>query len=127
MKTKSYLIIPIVAVLLAILIGGFAGFTVSRNSLKGVSLGYVGIGQVYLKEKSYIKAVAYFNRAIALDPDSLIAHISLADAYFLAEFYELALEEYKATRELSLRGNVSKGESIYIEKRIEDIKTRLKK
>lgn len=83
-------------------------------------MGNIEAGQRYLTEKDYTKAIAYFNRAVALAPDSFVAHVSLADAYYSISRADLALEEYEVALLLA-RQNKGSGER-YIKDRIEKLK-----
>ena len=112
-------IVIITLLLVGALAGGcFAGFKMSQYSLSGMSLSYINDAQKYFKEKDYVRATAYFNKATALDPNSFIAHISLADTYYVLNNFPLALEEY----EIALTHTISNNERKYIEERIEKLK-----
>lgn len=55
-------------------------------------------GNEAMSEKNYVRAVEYYNKlrdTYPFSPYTLEAELSLADAYFLDEEYELAAETYK--------------------------------
>lgn len=106
--------------LVGITLGVVGGFKISKISLEGVSTGYIGMGQQNLKEKDYMRAIAYFNKAIALDQNSFMAHIALADAYYSINNFDLALEEYEVTLHLW----DEKGGTKYIKDRIEELQNK---
>jgi|SRR5581483_7423887 len=105
-----------------LLLGLTIGFRLSQISFQGISLSYVGSGQEYFHQKDVSRAIAAFNKALAVDPDSFIAHISLADAYYAGNNFELALEEYETALQ-----NEAKNEkkAPYIEARIAHLKSLL--
>ncbi len=120
-------ILVILGFLLAFSIGVVGGLRLSKESSKGVSLGYVGMAQKYLKDKKYIEAIAYFNRAISLDPNSFIARISLPSAYSQAGYYELAVEEYETTLEIAQKEEWKDSEIKLIKNQMEEVKQKLTK
>jgi len=124
MRYKIYIIIGLI---LGLLVGGIAGFELSKSSLKGLSLGYVGKAHEYRQKNNYLKAMAYFNRAIALDPNSFMARISLPKTYSLAGYYDIAIEEYEATLEIALAEKWDDKEINRIKLEMEEIKKRLNK
>jgi len=123
MKYKIYIIVSLI---FGILVGGVAGFELSKSSLKGLSLGYVGEAHKWRQETNYLKAIAYFNRAIALDPNSFIARISLPKTYSLAGYYDIAIEEYEITLKIAQAEKWDEKEINRIKLEMEEIKKRPK-
>ncbi len=119
-------VLVVLGLLISLSVGVVAGFTLLKIAFTGSSAGYIGIGKQHLQEKNYVKAIAYFNRAIALDPNSFIAHGFLADAYYSAGHFDMALEEYEISQQLWQEED-SQSENKYIKARIEDIRKSLKK
>ncbi len=117
-------ILIIVVVLGSLLVGGVGGFNISKIAYQGTGAGYIDIGHQYLQEKNYMKSIAYFNRAVALDPNSFVAHISLADSYFFSEYFDLALEEYEIALQLSMEEKGTPSEDNYINTKIDEIKSK---
>ena len=124
---KKTIVNIILSFVLGLLLGALAGLFLSQSNQKGASLGYVGMGHEQLKAKNYIKAIGYFNRAVALNPNSIVGRISLSDAYYTIGNYEMALEEYEITLELSNEEKLNEAEVRYIKRKIEDIKNQLNK
>ena len=102
--------------LIGLLLGGLGGYKYSDITMKGMSMGYLFRGHDNFENEDYIAAIANFNRAIAMNPNSFLAHLSLADTYFILNNVELALEEYEITLDLSTKG---KNEEEYIRNRID--------
>ncbi len=105
------------------IIGAFGMLKISQALLNSSSLRYVDDGQRYFKEKDLVRAIFCFNRAVALDPKSFIAHISLADAYIGANSVDLAIEEYNEALKLTNNANESK----FIKNKILEISTKQKR
>lgn len=120
-------IIVLAVLLLVLVLGSVVGFIVSKYNNKGLSLGYWATAYKYKEERNYIQAIAFFNRAIALSPDSILAHISLADCYRLSEYYDAGLQEYEAALKLSETEGMNPKERKYIEHQIEQVKRLLQK
>ena len=97
---KRYVVI-LISLSFGLILGGVGGYKVSHMILSGQSLGYVNYGMEYLNGKDYIRAMAYFNKATALDPESFLAHLTLADIYHSMNSYDLALEEYDTSLRLA--------------------------
>lgn len=104
----------------SIVVGIIIGIYIIKASLQGSSLAYIGFGHQYIKGNDYIRGIASFNKAVVLDPNSFTAHISLADAYYSINKFELALEEYENSSQLLESEKAGKG--VYIQGRIEKIK-----
>lgn len=107
-----------------IVVGIVIGIYIIKASLQGSSLAYIGFGHQYIKGNDYIRGIASFNKAVVLDPNSFTAHISLADAYYSINKFDLALEEYESSLQLLQKEEAGKSE--YIQGRIEKIKEILK-
>ncbi len=103
-----------------IVVGILIGIYIIKASLQGSSLAYIGFGHQYIKGNDYIRGIASFNKAVVLYPNSFTAHISLADAYYSINKFELALEEYESSSQLL--ENEKAGKGAYIKGRIEKIK-----
>lgn len=54
---------------------------------------YLQRGYEYLKQKNWAKAIGEFQRAVAFDPESALAHAGLGWAYYRAGRRDLALKE----------------------------------
>jgi len=70
-----------------------------------------------------MQAIAEFNKAIALDSNSVLARISLGDAYLSNHNYELASKEYEEVLLLSHNNKEDK----YVKDRINEIKNLAKR
>jgi Tfp pilus assembly protein PilF len=128
MKKKYYLIIGFVfIIIIALVLGTLTGFFLAKKGLKGGSLEYVALGHKYFREKDFINSIIYFNRAIALDPNSFLASISLADAYYAVGYLELSLAEYEIALSMSQKSGNYPNEKKYINTRILEIKKKLAK
>lgn len=114
---KKYLVL-FLCFFMGLALGGVAGFKISQSLLGSESFKNVEFGQQSFKAKDYMRTVAYLNKAVALDPNSFVAHLSLADAYYSLNNYVLSLEEYEISLQLSREG----GESNYIKTKIEELK-----
>lgn len=121
MKPKRQLIILTLVVLLTLILGTTGGFLLARKAIRGASLANLGAGHKFFHDKDYLRSIAYFNRAVALDSHSFLASISLADAYYAASFFELAGEEYKTALELSRKTGTNRAETNYITNRLKQI------
>jgi tetratricopeptide (TPR) repeat protein len=124
MKKRMF---SILLLLVGILLGYLTCSFFFSKSQKAMSLVYVNVGQEYLQKRNYLKAIAYFNRAIALDQKSFIARISLPETYFADAKYDLALEEYEATLEVAKEEKWNESELKRIEKKIEEIRMQIRK
>lgn len=124
MRSKRQLIVLVLATLLTLLLGAIGGFFVARKAVQGASIENLAVGHKFLRDKNYLRSIAYFNRAVALDPQSFLASVSLADAYYAAGFFELAEEEYKTALELSRKTGTNSAEINYITDRLRQIQIR---
>jgi tetratricopeptide (TPR) repeat protein len=97
-----------------------------RASSKGISMGYYGTGMDYKQQKNNIMAIAYLNKSIALNADSWITHLALAETYLAIDEYKYALDEYELTRSLLEGSGGSRGEIERIQRSIDKVKVIMK-
>jgi tetratricopeptide (TPR) repeat protein len=120
-----------IAILICIFLVGFSfgaatSYLLTGRSLKAMSLVYVGMGHDYIQQKQYLRAVACFNKAIALDENSFIARVSLPESYALAENYEMALEEYQNAIQFGKEEKWEESQIRRIQNEMENLKKRIR-
>ena len=78
---KSKKILIAVVVVLLVTVGIITTVTVTGNSEAKTVLKQLSLGEKYLSELDYEKAVVAFNKVIEIEPRNLQAYLGLADAY----------------------------------------------
>lgn len=91
-KTWKMLLIILMVIVVAVIIG----ITMYNNSDAVRLRKQLDLGQKYLSEMNYEKAVMAFNQAIEIDPRSADAYLGLADAYLGLGDKEAALAALEA-------------------------------
>jgi tetratricopeptide (TPR) repeat protein len=107
-----------------LIIGIICGIKLQQYYIKGESYVYINEGNKQFKDKLYDNAIASFNRALALDNNSLIANIGLAETYYENGNYEMALKEYENVKIISRGDNDGRG-ILLIEDKIKEIKIKI--
>lgn len=80
MKSKK-IVIPIIAVFLALVIGVVVFIVIGANSPERKLSRQLDLGAKYLSEENYEQAIAAFDVAISIDPKNVGAYLGKADAY----------------------------------------------
>jgi tetratricopeptide (TPR) repeat protein len=84
-------------------LNGFALFTRTLEVTKDNYIARLNLGNEYLREKDYGKAIAQYKRAIELHRDYVEAHYNLGIALGLERRYEEAIEAYRRVLQLKKR------------------------
>ena len=108
-KKKIMLAVGIV-VFLAVVCGFVAGMAIGGNR-EGNAQEQLSLGERYLAEMDYERAVAAFEMAIELEPRNIDAYIGLARAYDGLGDTDLALETLETARE-KIQELVREGEAL---------------
>ncbi|MGN0674383.1 MAG: tetratricopeptide repeat protein, partial [Oscillospiraceae bacterium] len=80
MKQKTRIIIYIAIAVTVLALGILAVLSASKGAAESVDK-HIDLGNKYLLELSYDKAVIEFNKAIEIEPKNADAYIGLAEAY----------------------------------------------
>ena len=109
-----------IIVVLLVVIGIITTMTVSGNSNTKAVLKQLSLGEKYLSELDYEKAVVAYNKVIEIEPRNLQAYLGLAEAYEGLDQTENAIAALEtaisiAKEDKSSNGGVPEGsENIYI-------------
>jgi tetratricopeptide (TPR) repeat protein len=92
---KSRLVIIAIAIVLLIFVGIITTVTVAGNNRFNVQK-QLSLGEKYLNELEYEKAVVVFNKIIDVEPRNMQAYLGLAEAYVGLKQPEKAIEALEA-------------------------------
>jgi tetratricopeptide (TPR) repeat protein len=101
MKKIKTIFLFIIIIIISMSIGILLGFKFSKTVVSGNSMFYQFEAEDYYSKGDHIGAIAFNNRAIAVDPEDFWPHYGLADMYYTIGRYDLALEEYEVALDLT--------------------------
>ena len=109
-KKKLIILVSVIVILAALVCVGI--FAVSGNRAKRVA-DKLDLGEKYLEELEYEKALAAYKEVLKIDPKSVEAYLGMAEVYIAMGDYEEALE--------ILEEGYEETESRKLEKKIEEV------